>query len=134
MLDGLLHRFRHFDLLFADPEAGDLSGKWAVRRKQGAQILQRGRVPETESGKDIWSQLVLEAQNTVFELQLAFLQPPQLQFVLHRLDREARDHIVEIAVLLLEFRDAASDCVEIQVIRHHGTILAEPAPVPPGHQ
>src|SRR5688572_23750656 len=54
------------------------------------------------SGDDVGDQARAQALDLVFEHELALLQPLQLELVLHRIDDEPVDDVVEIVVLDLE--------------------------------
>lgn len=67
------------------------------------------------SSDDIGQQRVLELGDEVFERELAFLQPLQVQIVRGHLWRKSVDGFVEIAMLGLESRDSLLDGFNVEV-------------------
>src|SRR6187402_1912215 len=57
----------------------------------------------------IRNQLVLEIRDHVLQLELALLEPRQMQLVATRIDDKTRDRFVEIAMLDLELGQLAGD-------------------------
>src|SRR5690348_7645488 len=68
-----------------------------------------GRVARDKSRVEIGNQLVLEIRDHVLELELALLEPRQVQLVARGVEREAADRGVEIAMLALELGQLAGD-------------------------
>jgi hypothetical protein len=67
------------------------------------------------SGRNIRHQLHSQQYDMIFQLQLAFLQPPQLQLFMMSTLREQVDHRIQIPVFDFQFNNAA---LYILAMRH----------------
>lgn len=62
-----------------------------------------------QSGGYVRNQLNLQLKDLILDLQFLLLQAPQLEFVMASQRGESVDHVIEIAMLDLQFDDAAMD-------------------------
>src|SRR5450830_146845 len=75
----------------------------------------RARTGSAESGWNIRRQLHFQQHNMVFQLQLAFLQTAQLQFLMTGSLRKQVDHRIQVTMLDFQFDNAA---LYIFAVRH----------------
>jgi hypothetical protein len=65
---------------------------------------------------DVGQQKILDPGDLVTQMEFAFLQPLQLNLVERRLLADARDNVVEVAVLALQFGKL---CLKRPLVRSH---------------
>ena len=108
-----LHTFRNGDkaheALDAAAQAIDAADRAMYAKRRSARSSSR-------SGDDVGEQVALDLQDGVLELQLALLQPLDLQLVERLLLGQPRDHVVEIAVLGLEFDELAPQRLVLGIV------------------
>src|SRR5690606_25034655 len=90
--------------------------RWINAIKAALRMRPR-RYRETASRDDVGNELRPQPGDLVLEDELALLEAAQLQLVLRRIARQARDDVVEVVVLELELVQAHADSLLLGVER-----------------